>query len=306
VKLPETFGLDDCRKAFGGEFTHLLINSGMLLVDLNFPRVEELYFTMSDWIERVNGRLTARVFSEDWFFSKLAADLGAKLMATRKIKVDHIGNAAYPNYGDWGMPTDYESVDLVAYPGESRDNIKIAIEAVKRGAMQKTEELSEFLDFLSNYKLKTVVEIGTAKGGTLWAFSQIAQPDARLIAIDKNPEISMPMESYKRNGQIAIVLKEDSHSDDAIQQLSHSINGSQIDLLYIDGDHSYEGVKEDFKKYSHLVAAGGLIAFHDVFSKMEAPGVRRFWAELRESSDVIEFRDPRGGSDECGIGVIIK
>jgi hypothetical protein len=34
-------------------------------------------------------------------------------------------------------------------------------------------------------------------------------------------------------------------------------------LLFIDGDHRYEGVRRDFEMYSPLVGAGGLIAFHD-------------------------------------------
>lgn len=54
-----------------------------------------------------------------------------------------------------------------------------------------------------------------------------------------------------------------------------------IDLLFIDGDHIYEGVRKDFEMYSPLVRKGGIIAFHDI-----CPGppdmvgeVPSFWKE---------------------------
>jgi len=52
----------------------------------------------------------------------------------------------------------------------------------------------------------------------------------------------------------------------------------EIDVLLIDGDHSYEGVKADYEKYAPFVRKGGLILLHDVtHPKCE---VRKFWDEL--------------------------
>jgi len=42
------------------------------------------------------------------------------------------------------------------------------------------------------------------------------------------------------------------------------LNGEPLDFLFIDGDHTYEGVKRDFEMYSPLVRNGGIIAFHDI------------------------------------------
>ena len=36
-----------------------------------------------------------------------------------------------------------------------------------------------------------------------------------------------------------------------------------IDFVFIDGDHSYDGLRQDWEAWSGLVAAGGLIALHD-------------------------------------------
>jgi hypothetical protein len=43
----------------------------------------------------------------------------------------------------------------------------------------------------------------------------------------------------------------------------------QIDFLFIDGDHSYEGVKTDFELYSKLLSDQGIIAIHDTDKEYE-------------------------------------
>jgi predicted O-methyltransferase YrrM len=44
----------------------------------------------------------------------------------------------------------------------------------------------------------------------------------------------------------------------------------KIDVLFIDGDHSYEGVKKDFELYSTLMSEKGIIIIHDTDSNYEA------------------------------------
>ena len=78
-----------------------------------------------------------------------------------------------------------------------------------------------------------------------------------------------------------------------------------IDFLFIDGDHSYASVVNDYFIYSQLVRDGGIIGFHD--SKSNRYGVDRFMKEL--SSD--KYGEPKNVnnlwfSDEVGISYIIK
>jgi hypothetical protein len=76
-------------------------------------------------------------------------------------------------------------------------------------------------------------------------------------------------------------------------------------LLFIDGDHSYEGVKKDFKMYSPLVKLDVLICLHDIIpgEYNKVGGVPEFWKEIRENYETRELVEDRhqGG---YGIGIV--
>ena len=69
----------------------LLVNTGLLLVDLRQPWVEQVRFTVHDRLVQVEGEWRAQVFSEDWDFSRQARALGVDSWVTRRIGVVHMG-----------------------------------------------------------------------------------------------------------------------------------------------------------------------------------------------------------------------
>src|SRR4029450_3513816 len=60
----------------------------------------------------------------------------------------------------------------------------LAREAVRRGAVQKVPELERLVALVRERRPRTVVEIGTDKGGTLFAWCRLADPEAVLVSID--------------------------------------------------------------------------------------------------------------------------
>jgi predicted O-methyltransferase YrrM len=56
--------------------------------------------------------------------------------------------------------------------------------------------------------------------------------------------------------------------------------------VFIDGDHSYEGLKADWEGWSRLIAPGGIIALHDSRSTPDRP--IDDWGSARFTRDVIE------------------
>src|ERR1700722_14200166 len=87
---------------------------------------------------------------------------------------------------------------------------QLAQEAVYRGAVQKTTELSSLLQVVRAASPRVVVEIGTADGGTLYAFCKVAREGALLVSIDLPggdfgggyADAAIPrMRSFARKGQ---------------------------------------------------------------------------------------------------------
>lgn len=190
----------------------------------------------------------------------------------------------------------------------------IARRGMEAGAAQKYAEFVRLVELVAEYRPRTVLEIGTMKGGTLRAWCECATDDAVITSIDLpngrwggdqvSEEDAERLSTYAGEGQTLHLIRGDSH-DPAIRARVRT----PIDFLFIDGDHTYEGVKQDFEDYSPLVVEGGLIAFHDILPHPQVPecDVCDLWAEIRDAYDTEEFTvegDERGWGPWGGIGVI--
>lgn len=178
--------------------------------------------------------------------------------------------------------------------------------------IQIPSEIKWLLAQVEALKPKVVVEIGTRMGGTLFLFTKMSAPDATVVSIDfpdghgggykKSRELFY--RSFAQPPQQIHLIKADSHSAETLSSLQDLLKGKPIDFLFIDGDHSYEGVKMDYEMYGPLVRSGGLIAFHD--NKPTAAnswsGVIPFWDELEREADTNKFF---GEEDNWGgMGVV--
>lgn len=183
--------------------------------------------------------------------------------------------------------------------------------------MQYRAELQGLADKAKTVSPKVVVEIGPGHGGTMFVLSRIASPEATLVTMDlpaKFLGMGHPkwmdelFREFPRKSQRLHILRGDSHEKSTFEDLTKILGGRSIDLLFIDGDHSYEGVKKDFEMYSPLVRKGGLIAFHDILEHTRPPylGVSRLWAELKKQGDCVEVVGPRDANSELlgGIGIM--
>jgi predicted O-methyltransferase YrrM len=160
-----------------------------------------------------------------------------------------------------------------------------------------------------------VCEIGTAAGGTLYLLTRVSAPDALVISIDLaiSPHTRALRARLGRPGQRVVSLAGDSHTEETACQLEQLLDGHSLDALFVDGDHSYEGVRADFERYGRLVRTGGIIALHDINEDfrtrhgIDTPSISgdvpRFWRELKESHNTDELiADPE--QDGFGIGLI--
>jgi predicted O-methyltransferase YrrM len=178
---------------------------------------------------------------------------------------------------------------------------------------QIRQEMLRFLARLAEDPPRSIIELGTFRGGTLFLFARVALPDATIVTVDMPAgpfgggyprTYALLFKSFGRDKQRIRLIRGDSHSTDTLKAVRETV-GTTVDVLFIDADHTYEGVRSDFEKYSPLVRSGGLIAFHDI---VDGPpeavgGVPRFWKELRERipGEEIVADWSQGG---FGIGLI--
>ncbi len=155
---------------------------------------------------------------------------------------------------------------------------------------------------------KSLLEIGTASGGTLFLLTRVAAPDAQLFSVDLPdgpfgggyPVWKIPLyQAFPLPGQRLELIRDNSHDPAVLSQVRQLVGEQGLDFLLIDGDHSYAGVKSDFEMYGPLVKSPGLIAFHDIDL---APDVRRYWDEIKVGRRFEEIQADAG--QQFGFGVI--
>jgi cephalosporin hydroxylase len=182
-------------------------------------------------------------------------------------------------------------------------------------AIQRTWELQSLVALVRRMKPVTVVEIGSYKGGTLACWAAVAQPSAVIVGIDMPfPWVDKPavaasigrVRAMLRPAQRLTVMAADSHDAATLAGLREALAGAPIDVLWIDGDHTYDGVRQDVEMYAPLVRPGGIVALHDIQRSDLFPDQKSdvYWQELKAHARTREFiADPTPGAG-MGIGVI--
>ncbi|OVE83291.1 hypothetical protein B2G88_17425 [Natronolimnobius baerhuensis] len=161
--------------------------------------------------------------------------------------------------------------------------------------LQHKNRILSLAKLISDENPDTVVEIGVCYGGTLYLWSRLTNAD--IIGIDlKFRGKGRLIKSFSEN-RIELVAGS-SYDPKTVETVSEKIGG-QIDFLFIDGDHSYEGVKSDFEAYSEFVSEGGIIAMDDVVATKHE--VSEFWRELEQNDDYETMLIP---DEDPGLGII--
>lgn len=71
------------------------------------------------------------------------------------------------------------------------------------------------------------------------------------------------VKTYYNNNSIVNLLQGNSYFDETETKFKDELGNNKLDLLFIDGDHTLDGVKNDFERYSKYVKKGGYIVFDD-------------------------------------------
>jgi len=199
----------------------------------------------------------------------------------------------YRGNGPFINPYQHYSSDAIA---------DIAVSSLQ--AKQNPWELAQLIEIIRRLQPGTILEVGTAFGGTLAVWIACSCSDARIVTLDmtNNPQWGEEWAKLLYGAQELVVLQGDSTSEDTVREVGDLLPAG-VDFLFIDANHWYEPVRKDYDLYSPLVKPGGVVALHDIvhWDDREDMEVWRIWEEVKEGYRHEEFIAPQ---DECGIGVL--
>ena len=147
------------------------------------------------------------------------------------------------------------------------------------------DEILTFSYSVAGFKPHNILEIGF-KGSTFHIFSQLST--GKKVAVDIFDDGRTKTSHYMMYGQDFKLFIENSQT--AITRDKVKEFCPEYDLIFIDGDHSYDGVKKDFELYKELLSPRGFIVFHDIdpdhiFKGDKGGGdVWKFWQDLSEGT----------------------
>lgn len=183
------------------------------------------------------------------------------------------------------------------------------------GIGQIKEEIQSLIEHVRSLNPDVIVEIGTQKGGNCFLFLRSFESCRLVLGLDRKVHNWEKLVYAGRAGQRFVPIEGDSSSPVVEAMVRKQLRGKKIDLLFIDGDHSYDGVLRDLNRFFPYVSDGGLIAFHDIVpdyfqrygrqTTSYSGDVHLIWNKLKTFFEFKEFvADP--GQDGYGIGLIRK
>lgn len=136
-------------------------------------------------------------------------------------------------------------------------------------------------------RCKTYLEIGSLNGASMSLVMSDPDTQTRFVAIDLcltgkdhfgnkvSPAILQEnIDHFNVYGREYKIIPGNSHNSDVQKSAKKKVGDAGVDFLFLDGDHSHNGVRQDFYDYIDLVNSGGVIVFDDYdFIKTVRSGV---------------------------------
>ncbi|MBN4957908.1 class I SAM-dependent methyltransferase [Stenotrophomonas sepilia] len=150
---------------------------------------------------------------------------------------------------------------------------------------------------------KSIVELGTHNGASFLAFCQAVETQhvsARVFAVDTwegdehagfyGNEIYAELRDYQQRHYAGISEMMRMRFDQALEYFAEG----SVDILHVDGLHTYEAVREDFETWRSKLSRRAVVLFHDSCVRERGFGVWQYWSEICSQFPSFEFTHTHG------------
>jgi glycosyltransferase involved in cell wall biosynthesis len=157
------------------------------------------------------------------------------------------------------------------------------------GPRYHPNDITRLLQRVAEWRAQTILEIGFTGAGTVFLWTRVATPKARIILAPSPgngppPEIIELFAKMPRPQQQIRVTTPQEDPDALSLTIDSALEGQEVDFLFLHGKRTFKSLQEDFRRYRRKVREGGLIAidgFNALTKTPETNGTDRLWAELR-------------------------
>jgi predicted O-methyltransferase YrrM len=171
---------------------------------------------------------------------------------------------------------------------EGIENVKVPLGVVNEASPHTNQTNLLYVVAIAAYrKCENIFEFGTWKGNTTY-YLTFASEEAFVTTLDLPPEDLSAAEDI---GSV-FVGSDREHKINQILCDSHKFDiepyRNKMDLIFVDGDHTYEGVKNDTEKAFQMLAPGGIIIWDDYEPKN--PDIVRFFSEFTQEQPLFKIK----------------
>ena len=166
----------------------------------------------------------------------------------------------------------------------------------RKQILQSPPELASFLGVISQHKILSFVNVGTFSGLVFYLIARWLTKlngPIRAVTIDPGPQFHEYEEA-----------KQNLPGIESVVGTSFDLRCQAFDLCFIDGNHYYEWVDNDF---NNLGIYSKICAFHDVTnSRKWEGGPKRHWDNMKNFQKGWTFFEIAHPTERCGIGVMVR
>jgi hypothetical protein len=131
--------------------------------------------------------------------------------------------------------------------------------------------------------------------------SRVLPPQSTIISVDlpnlgwgrfgSDEKKRRVADLLRRDGFTVHLVERDSSLAETAAEVAQLLGGAGIEALFLDGDHSFQGILADFRNYLPLMKSEAPLIFHDITNAAKNPAVQvhYLWRVIKSLAPHIEF-----------------